>query len=115
MARNLTNKDEIDNFVSVVIDEAIHHASGVARAVPRLAEIVLSRFDFSKDKFSVYERKGNLARTCWVTLSGKRYAFSYNYSTKMIELKEHSIQGDLIASFNNNSSDEFIKTVVLKM
>ncbi|KXJ53744.1 MAG: hypothetical protein AXW12_13675 [Thalassospira sp. Nap_22] len=83
--------------------------------VPRLADKVLSRFDLQRDKFSVYERNGNLARTCWVTLSGKRYAFSYNYSSKMIELKKKTLQGELIESFNNDSSDDLIDAVVARM
>ena len=112
MARNLKSINEINSFISTVVEEAEHHASGVARVVPRLAEKVLNRFDCETDTFSVYERNGNLARTCWVTLTGKRYAFSYNYSSKMIELKKKTLQGDLIERFNNDSSEDLIDVVV---
>ncbi|PHR62337.1 MAG: hypothetical protein COA47_04530 [Robiginitomaculum sp.] len=103
MARQLKTNTKIDDFIAKVINEAHHHASAVERVIKPLSDEVRNRLDLSVDTIAVYERNGQLARTCWVVLSGKRYVFSYNYSKKQIVLRDHTLRGRERFSFDNNT------------
>lgn len=103
MARHLRTNIEIDNFITKVIAEANHHAPNVAAIIMPLSSAVRARLNLAVDKVEVYERSGNLARTCWVTIGGSRYTFTYNYSSGQIDLKAGSLQGMLRSSFDNHT------------
>lgn len=112
MARQLRTDAQIDAFIDRVIDEARHHASRVERIIKPLSDAVRAQMTKNRDKVAVYERNGNLARTCWVTISGRRYVFSYAYKNKTIELRDRSTRGQVLCSFDNNTSKKTIKLVV---
>ncbi|OOY11635.1 hypothetical protein BMG00_11040 [Thioclava marina] len=103
MARKLTTNQEIDAFIAKVIGEARHHGGNVEHVIQPLSDEVRQRLNLKFDKVEVYERNGNLARTCWVTLQGSRYVFTYNYKTQQIDLRSHSIQGAWRFSFDNST------------
>ncbi|WP_092026494.1 hypothetical protein [Bradyrhizobium sp. OK095] len=109
MARRLRTDAQIDNFIRRVRSEAEHHAPGVAAIIEPLSDAVRERLDLSVDRIEVYERNGRLARTCWVTISGHRYSFSYNYSEGMIDLRDGGLQGPLLHQFDNNTSQREVR------
>jgi len=112
MARRLTTNNQINTFINRVIGEANHHAPGVAQVILPLSQAVRARLNLAQDRVEVYERLGQMARTCWVTLGGKKYAFSYNYKAKKIDLRNRSIQGSLIYQFDNQTTAPSIRRVV---
>ena len=101
MARQLRTDQEIDAFIAAVIPEARHHAPLVANIIQPLAAAVRARLNLSRDRVEVFERNGHLARTCWVTLAGRRYVFSYNYARAVIDLREGTTRGATIFQFRN--------------
>jgi len=103
VARKLISIQEIKDFVIKVTGEASHHASEVESIIADLEYEVLRKINLATDTFTVYERNGQLARTCWVVFSGRRYAFSYNYQNKKIELRKWSIQGVPLKAFDNST------------
>ena len=115
MARKLVTVQEIRDFVVKVQKEANHHASEVEHVILELEHAVLSRINLPIDTFSVYERNGNLARNCWVVLGGNRYAFSYNYDAKKIELRDRSNQGPVIHSFDNTTPSVMVQSVIARL
>ena len=115
MARRLRTNAQIDNFIAKIIDEASHHAPRVAAIIQPLADAVRSRLDLSTDRIEVYERNGRLARTCWVTVSDRRYAFSYNYQDVSIDLREKSVQGKIQYQFNNDTSEGEVRRQVRRL
>ncbi len=115
MARKLTTNKEIDAFIAKVIGEAHHHGQNVEHVIQPLSDEVRRRLNLKLDKVEVYERNGNLARTCWVTLQGSRYTFSYNYQTEQIDLRNRSTQGALRFSFDNATPLADIQTEVGKL
>ena len=115
MARKLSTDAEIDDFIEKVLEAAEHHGGKVKDVILPLSEAVRARLNLVVDTVSVYERNGELARTCWVTLSGKRYAFSYDYADEKIDLRDGSIQGANIAEFDNHTSRAAIKRIVANL
>jgi hypothetical protein len=115
VAKRLTTNNEIDVFILKVIGEAVHHASNVEHIIQPLSDEVRKRLQLGSDTVSVYERDGNLARTCWVVLNGRRYAFSYNYKQEKIDLRDRSIQGPTRYQFDNSSSRASIVSVVAQL
>lgn len=112
MARKLHNDVEIDDFIAKVIGEALHHAPEVSQIIQPLSDAVRARLRLTRDDVSVYERNGNLARTCWVTRAGRRYVFTYNYTTKQIDLRSGTLRGTLVASFDNATSQPLLGQIV---
>lgn len=104
MARRLTTDPEIDQFISKVIGEANHHASQVEAIIQPLSDAVRSRLNLLIDRVEVYERNGKLARTCWVTVGGNRYVFTYDYQTFKIQLKDKGTQGTIRYQFDNSTT-----------
>ncbi|AWV05388.1 hypothetical protein DM992_39280 (plasmid) [Burkholderia sp. JP2-270] len=102
MARHLRTQKQIDAFIAQVIQQAIHHASQVAQIIQPLANAVLGHSAFSR--LEVYERNGNLARTCWVTVGTNRWVFSYSYGQHVIELRKDSTRGPVVFQFDNHTS-----------
>ncbi|GGO58325.1 hypothetical protein SAMN05444398_11287 [Roseovarius pacificus] len=115
MARNLSTDADIDAYIAKVIQEAHHHAQWVAQIIQPLSDEVRNKLNLSPDTVEVYERNGNLARTCWVTLSGNRYVFTYDYGGRKIDLKERTLRGRLIHSFDNNTPTATIAAVVAQL
>lgn len=108
MARRLETNDEIDEFIGKVIGEAEDHAPQVEAVIQPLSDAVRKRIDLNRDKVEVFERDGNLARTCWVTIEGKRYVFSYEYDGGRIVAKHRSTHGQPFANFDNSTSPDVI-------
>lgn len=104
MARRLTDDAVIDQYVLKVIKDAHHHAPNVVAVVMPLSQAVRSRLNLTVDKIEVYERNGQTARTCWITIQQKRYVFTYNHSTGKIDLKNRSLQGPVLHTFENDTS-----------
>jgi hypothetical protein len=112
LARRLVNNQQIDAYILKVIAEASHHAPNVATVIQPLSNAVRARLNLNVDTVSVYERLGKLARTCWVVIGGRRYAFTYDYSTKLIDLRQGTLRGRTIQSFDNSTSPATIARVV---
>ena len=115
MARQLNTDTEIDTFISKVICEANHHGAQVEAIIKPLSDEVRQHLDLSRDTVKVYERNGKLARTCWVSINGRRYVFSYNYDTTKIELRAKTTQGANLFAFDNSTSQADIVSEVSKL
>jgi hypothetical protein len=113
MARHLKTRKEIDEYVAYVDKEAMHHAPRVQNVVVPLANAVLSRLNPVTDKVEVFERDGKIARTCWVTLAGERYVFSYDYKGRQIVLRKRSVQGEELFRFDNDITDLELKKAII--
>lgn len=105
MARKLTTNQEIDDFIARVISAAQRpHGYNVRNVIHPLSQEVRKRLVLGRDEIEVLERNGKLARTCWVTLNGARYVFSYDPNKRVIQLKPRSIQASPQATFDNSTS-----------
>ena len=84
------------------------HAPQVEEVLPLLAGIVLAHVDMSAG-LQVKTYKGNYANVAWVRKGGNRYAFSYDHTGQKIQLKENTVRGKLLDSFNNADTYSVLK------
>ncbi|MBK3340015.1 hypothetical protein [Burkholderia pseudomallei] len=112
MARNLRTNAQIDKYIDQVIEAAKHHAAGVKNVIQPLSDEVRKNLQLGPDKVEVYERNGKIARTCWVTINGKRNVFTYDYKAGRIDLKEGGLQGRTIHSFENSTTLGTIRQII---
>ena len=112
MARRLTTDREVDAFIHKVINDANHHAAEVTEIIMPLSQAVRKRLNLSQDKVEVFERNGNIGRTCWVVIKGNRWVFSYSYGSETIELRQGSTKGAVVFRFNNSTPLEALSAQV---
>lgn len=115
MARRLRTDPQIDRYIQYVIGEAKHHAGNVKKTIFPLSQAVRQRLNLSADEVWVYEREGNMARSCWVKLNGKTYFFTYNYGPQQIEIRHDSMRGTVYARLDDSMSQAQINAVVSGM
>lgn len=101
MPRTVTDVDILQVYISGVMDRAEHHAGQVNEVVLAIAGAVIWRKD---GDIQVYEREGQMTNALWVHIGGNRYALSYNHDLGQIEIREESMRGNVLASFDNASS-----------
>lgn len=100
MALTINEIDLLKKYFSGVIERADHHADNVNEIAFALIGGVIWRATDIKVK----EYGGATANILWMIVNDKRYCFSFNHSSEDIEVKENSINGNVIATFSNNTS-----------
>lgn len=73
---------------------------------------VTAGLDLSLDLADIYERDGQRARTCYVTIGGNRCVFASNSDAQEIQLKAHNTRGAVIEKFDNNTARAFPAPIV---
>ncbi len=101
MPRAVTDVDVLQEYVRGVMERAEHHASKVNEICLAIAGAVIWRKD---GDIQVYERDGQMTNALWIHINGQRYAISYNHNAGTIEVREDSMRGKTLASFNNSDS-----------
>ena len=104
MALRLTTVGQINAYVR----RATQIAAGrpilnVHTAIPLMAQILILRLNLPQDVFEVMERLGQARQACWVRIGGNRYFFTYVHATHVIELRDGSMQGQVLQTFNNHT------------
>ena len=101
MAISIDNLTVLQTYLNGVLGRADHHAQNVEGVALTLIGAILWR---SNGDIEVREYNGNPANMIWFNINNKRYVLNFNHSTWVIDLKERNNNGNLIASFDNNST-----------
>ncbi len=101
MALTVTEVNELNLYIQGVMERAEHHAGNVEKITLALVGAILWKKDDVNIKVMVHE--GDTKNVLWVTINGIRYAFSYNHDSEKIEMRENSIQGQTIHTFDNDT------------
>lgn len=106
MAITLTGITSLQSYLMGVMDRADHHAHKVNEIVLALIGGVVW---ISTNNIKVRESKGVTANVLWFEVNGKTYCFSFNHDTGDIDVKENSIKGTVLRSFNNSTHISDVK------
>ena len=101
MPRTVTDVDVLQDYIRGVMKRADHHAGNINEVCLVIAGAVVWRKD---GDIRVYERQGQMTNALWVQINGSRYALSYNHDAGQIKIREDSMQGNVLASFDNSNT-----------
>jgi hypothetical protein len=100
MPTTIQNIDILKNYISGVVDRADHHANNVNEIALAIAGGIVWR---TTDDIKVMSRQGEMKNVLWLQVDNRTLCFAYNHNLQMIEVREGTIQGPVLASFNNAS------------
>lgn len=98
---------DAQRYIQGVWRRASHHANQVASVVPALLGAVLATADTGT--LRVLEREGELGNCAWFRVGGARYAVSYNHDAGTVELRDGSLRGPCLFSFDNDTTQDQIR------
>jgi hypothetical protein len=98
----------LNEYITGVMGRADHHGPNVNEIALAIAGAVIWK---STDDVEVRTYAGETANVLWMTVNGNRYALCYNHGNGTIELRDRTIQGNVLASFDNATPIADIKTV----
>lgn len=102
MSQAVSDVDTLQRYIAGVVSRANHHAHNVNEIALALVGAIIWRKDATEIK--VMTRDGEMTNVLWVSIGGKRYAFSYNHGMGTVEMREGTLKGNVLASFNNATS-----------
>ena len=106
MPLKLTTIEEMHDYLSGVMDRAIHHAPGISEVVMPLFSAVVWKMNPHTFKAKVY--MGEAKNAVWVEINGKDYFFRYEHADDTIETRQKNHHGRLIHKYDNNSDIQSI-------
>lgn len=100
MATTIHDIDILKVYISGVLDRANHHAHNVNEIVLAIAGGIIWR---TTHNIRVMSREGEMKNVLWLQVEERTLCFAYNHETGSIEIREGSIQGNVIEEFNNST------------
>lgn len=100
MATTIHNIDILRAYLSGVLDRADHHAQNVNEIALAIAGGIIWK---TTDNIRVMSREGDMKNVLWLQAGDRTLCFAYNHNTGDIEVREGSVQGNVIRSFNNTT------------
>lgn len=100
MATTIQNVEILREYLSGVLDRANHHAQNVNEIALAIAGGIVWR---TTNNIRVMTRNGDMKNVLWLQVEDRRLCFAYNHENGNIEVRENSIQGNVIQSFNNST------------
>ena len=110
MALTVTEIEELRSYFNDVMTRADHHAKSVTEIALALIGAIIWKKN-GVDPIKVMAHNGKTANVLWVHIGSKRFAFSYNHTTGVIEMRDSSIQGPILHSFDNTVSLSTVRQI----
>ncbi|MBE9598635.1 hypothetical protein [Pedobacter sp. MC2016-24] len=107
MATTIQNIEILRAYLSGVLDRANHHAQNVNEIALAIAGGIIWR---TTDNIRVLSREGEMKNVLWLQVGSRTLCFAYNHDAGSIEVRDGSVQGSVIISFNNNTPISDVKT-----
>jgi len=108
MPKKLTEIETLNAYLNGVMGRADHHAHKVREIALALVGAIIWKKD-NGESISVMTQNNETKNVLWVTINKKRYAFSYNHEIGKIEMKEGTVRGKIIYSFDNDTELSLIR------
>lgn len=106
MATTIHNIDILRAYLSGVLDRADHHAQNVNEIALAIVGGIIWK---TTDNIRVMSREGDMKNVLWLQADDRKLCFAYNHNTGEIEVREGSVQGSVIRSFNNTTPVSEVK------
>ena len=111
MAKNITNIIDLQEYLDGVISRADCHAQNVREIVlPLIGHVILRGSDIEVKTYD-----GHTTNILWFTMNEKRFCFLYEHPSGShdgrIVLKNRTMYGDVVATFNNETTIKEIESI----
>lgn len=107
MAITIQNIEILREYLTGVLDRANHHAQNVNEIALAIAGGIIWK---TTNNIKVLSRDGEMKNVLWLQVESRTLCFVYNHSNLNIEVREGSIQGNMIESFNNTTPISNVKS-----
>ncbi|MDP5202357.1 hypothetical protein [Flavobacterium sp. DG2-3] len=107
MATTIQNIELLREYLAGVLDRANHHAQNVNEIALAIAGGIIWK---TTNNIKVMSRDGEMKNVLWLEVDSRKLCFVYNHDNLNIEARDGTIQGNVIASFNNSSSIHDVKS-----
>ena len=107
MATTIQNIEILREYLLGVLDRANHHAQSVDEIALAIAGGIIWR---TTNNIRVMSRDGEMKNVLWLQVNDRQLCFVYNHSNGNIEVKEGTIRGNVIQSFNNTTPIGIVKS-----
>lgn len=108
MAISIDSIEILQTYLNGVMSRSEHHAGNVEGVSLALLGAVMWR---ATGDIEVREYNGSPANMLWFYVGENRFSLLYNHSTEQIELRERTMNGGLISTFDNATAYADIITV----
>ena len=108
MALTITTLTLLNEYINGVMNRADHHGQNVNEIVLTLSGAVIWR---ATQDVEVRTYNDETANILWLTVNEHRYAIAYNHHTEEIEIRDRTLNGTVLASFDNSSSAADVKRI----
>lgn len=112
MAVTIESTEILKEYFNDVLARAEHHAKEVKAVSLTLLGAVVWK---ATGDISVMETKNGFGNVLWFNTNSGRYAMSYNHKDRKIDMREHSVKGETLYQFDNNTPQEFITALFESM
>ena len=102
MPLEITEVQQLREYLRGVMDRAEHHAGNVDEIALAIAGAVIWRMD--DEPLEAFTREGQTKNVLWARVDSRRLAFSYNHEKETIEVREGTTHGRVLRSFSNDNS-----------
>ncbi len=109
MALTIQTLRKLNDYITGVMERAEHHGQNVNEIALAIAGAII--WKVKEEDIAVRTYNGQTANVLWMVVNGKRYALKYNHSDETIELRDRTMKGQLIASFDNSTPISQLKQV----
>lgn len=107
MAITIQNIEILREYLTGVLDRANHHAQNVNEIALAIAGGIIWK---TTNNIKVLSRDGEMKNVLWLQVDHRTLCFVYNHNNLSIEVREGSIQGNVIESFNNKTLLSSVKS-----
>lgn len=107
MATTIESIEILQEYLKGVLDRANHHDQNVNSIALAIAGGIIWR---STNRIKVLSREGDMKNVLWLEVNQIKLCFVYDHLGGNIDIRETSIQGKTIKSFNNNTPLDEVKT-----
>ena len=102
MARTLSDIETLRTYFGGLMGRAEHHAQNVREIALALVGAVIWRKD-PDAPLEVKTYRGEMANALWITVSGQRFALSFDHADGTIDLRRGGLQGETLGRFDNTT------------
>lgn len=99
MSTPVTDVAVLQKYLEGVLSRATHHAGNISEIALAITGAIVWRKD--SNPIRVLERDGEMKNVLWVSITGQRYAFTYDHQTQAILILRGTTQGAVLHSFTN--------------